>query len=127
MGSSNPGTGEASGVATTPNSPFDHSGPLSRPLRLCQLRRTTTVAILEPLRYLGLVADITVKNLDDDVLARLARRAESEGVSMQELARRAIARAAAIPELEDQLRARRAGRQPMTWDEFLARRGRGGA
>jgi plasmid stability protein len=84
---------------------------------------TTEVAILEPLRYLELVADITVKNLDDDVLARLARRAESEGVSMQELARRAIARAAAIPELEDQLRARRAGRQPMTWDEFLARRG----
>jgi hypothetical protein len=84
------------------------------------------VAILKPLRYLGLMADITVKNLDEDVLARLARRAESEGVSLQELARRAIARAAAIPELEDQLRARRAGRQPMTWDEFLARRRRGG-
>ncbi|HZU74927.1 MAG TPA: ribbon-helix-helix protein, CopG family [Acidimicrobiales bacterium] len=72
------------------------------------------------------MADITVKNLDEDVLARLARRAESEGVSMQELARRAIARAATIPELEDQLRARRAGRKPMTWEEFLARR-RGGA
>jgi len=68
------------------------------------------------------VADVTVKNLDDEVLARLAKRAEAEGVSVQELARRALARAATIPELEDQLRERRAGRTPMTWEEFLARR-----
>jgi plasmid stability protein len=68
------------------------------------------------------MADVTVKNLDDEVLARLAIRAESEGVSVQELARRALARAATIPELEDQLRQRRAGRTPMTWEEFLARR-----
>jgi plasmid stability protein len=68
------------------------------------------------------VADLTVKNVDDDVVASLARRAEIEGVSVQELARRALARAATLPELEDQLRARRAGRQPMSWDEFLRRR-----
>lgn len=63
---------------------------------------------------------MTVKNVDDEVLSRLARRAEAEGLSVQELARRALARAAAIPELEDQLAGLRAGRAPMTWEEFLA-------
>lgn len=72
------------------------------------------------------MGDVTVKNVDDEVLARLSRRAEAEGVSVQELARRALARAAALPELEDQLRALRAGRTPMSWDEFLEwRRSRG--
>jgi plasmid stability protein len=70
------------------------------------------------------MADVTVKNVDEEVLARLARRADDEGVSVQELARRALARAAMIPELEDQLRDRRARRVPMTWEQFMAHRHR---
>lgn len=66
------------------------------------------------------MADLTIKNIDDGVLVKLARRAEDEGVSVQELARRALARAAELPALADQLRARRAGRAPMSWDDFLA-------
>lgn len=65
------------------------------------------------------MADVTVKNVDDDVMARLARRAEAEGLSVQELARRALARAAAIPDLDDQLAQLRSGRSPMSWDEFM--------
>lgn len=65
------------------------------------------------------MADVTVKNVDDDVMARLARRAEAEGLSVQELARRALARAAAIPDLDDQLAQLRSGRSAMSWDEFM--------
>lgn len=60
-----------------------------------------------------------MKNVDDEVMAKLARRAEAEGVSVQELARRALARAAAIPDLDDQLAQLRAKRKPMSWEEFL--------
>jgi plasmid stability protein len=65
------------------------------------------------------MADVTVKNVDDEVMAKLARRAEAEGLSVQELARRALARAAAIPDLDDQLAQLRSARTPMSWDEFM--------
>ena len=65
------------------------------------------------------MADVTVKNVDDEVMAKLARRAEAEGLSVQELARRALARAAAVPDLDDQLAQLRSARTPMSWGEFM--------
>lgn len=68
--------------------------------------------------YRNCVSVLTVKNLDEGVLARLAERAAAEGRSVQELARECLTRAADVPTLHEQLAARRAERWPMSWEQF---------
>jgi plasmid stability protein len=63
---------------------------------------------------------LTVKNLDPEVLKGLAQRAESEGCSVQELARETLARAAALPAIRAQLAVLQSERTPMSWDAFEA-------
>jgi plasmid stability protein len=63
--------------------------------------------------------DINVKNLDPDVVARLAAQAAAEGMSQQEWIRQVLQRTASRlspAELVEQ----RAGTTPMTGKEFAA-------
>jgi hypothetical protein len=68
------------------------------------------------------VANVTIKDIDDDDLAGVARQAASLGLSTQEFLRRLIAREAARPALPDELaelaRRARVGREPMAMAEF---------
>jgi hypothetical protein len=68
------------------------------------------------------MANVTIKDIDNDDLAGIARHAAYLGLSTQEFLRRVIAREAARPALPDELtelaRQLRADRQPMTMAEF---------
>lgn len=68
------------------------------------------------------MASVTIKDVSETDLAALAGRAELEGMSVQELMRRLIAREAARPILADELaalvRRHQADRKPMTMAEF---------
>lgn len=68
------------------------------------------------------MANVTIKDLDENDLSEVSRRASSAGMSTQEYLRRLIAREARRSELPDQLaelaRQRRHGRTPMSMDEF---------
>ncbi|HMQ25097.1 MAG TPA: hypothetical protein PKA98_03850 [Acidimicrobiales bacterium] len=68
------------------------------------------------------MANVTIKDIDDDDLAGVARRAAHLGLSTQEYLRRLIAREAARPALPDELAdlasQLRTLREPMTMGEF---------
>lgn len=68
------------------------------------------------------MANVTIKDVDDDDLERVAGKAAHLGLSTQEFLRRLIAREAALPVLPDELtelaRQVRADRQPMPMAEF---------
>lgn len=63
------------------------------------------------------MADINVKNLEPQVVARLAEQAEAEGMSQQEWIRQTLRRSAARLSPAELL-ARRGEVQPMTDEEF---------
>jgi hypothetical protein len=68
------------------------------------------------------MANVTIKEVDDSDLGSVAARASAEGMSTQEFLRRLIAREAARPVIPDELAAlaakRRAGRTPMSMNDF---------
>jgi hypothetical protein len=68
------------------------------------------------------MANVTIKDVDDNDLATVAARANAAGMSTQELLRRLIAREAARPVVPNELAAlaakRRLGRTPMSMVEF---------
>jgi negative regulator of replication initiation len=68
------------------------------------------------------MANVTIKDIDDDAFRDIAERADALGMSTQEYLRRLIAREAGRPHLPDELAelaARtRSGRTPMSMDEF---------
>jgi hypothetical protein len=73
------------------------------------------------------MANVTIKDLNDDDLNAVSQAATVAGMSTQEYLRRMIAREARRPAVPDQLaeiaRRRRAGRKPMSMEEFnVARR-----
>jgi hypothetical protein len=74
----------------------------------------------------GRVANVTIKDIDDGDLGQINAKAGAQGLSTQEYLRRLIAREAALPMLPDELRdlaaRRRAGRQPLTMEQFEASR-----
>jgi len=74
------------------------------------------------------MANVTIKDIDNDALAEVARRAHDLGMSTQEYLRRLIARDASRPRMPDELATLaervRAERTPMSMDDFdRARRG----
>ena len=68
------------------------------------------------------MANVTIKDVNEHDLGEVSRRAAQVGMSTQEFLRRLIAREASRPMLPDQLvvlaRERRAGRAPMSMDDF---------
>jgi plasmid stability protein len=66
------------------------------------------LALCDTYRYRGIVADVNVRAVPDDVVARLREQAAAEGVSMSEWIRLALADRAALPTTAE-LAARRAG------------------
>lgn len=72
------------------------------------------------------MANVTIKDVDENDLGEVARRAAESGMSTQEFLRRLIAREARRPQVPDQLaeiaRRRRTGRRPMTMDDFARAR-----
>ena len=72
--------------------------------------------------YHSLVANVTLKDINDADLTAVAARAAAAGMSTQEFLRRLIAREAARPMVPNELEAlaseRRAGRSPMQMNEF---------
>jgi len=67
--------------------------------------------------------DINVKNLDADVVARLAEQAEAEGMSQQEWIRQTLRRSTARLSPAELLRRRRDA-EPMNGEEFATIRER---
>ncbi|MGH9178056.1 MAG: FitA-like ribbon-helix-helix domain-containing protein [Acidimicrobiales bacterium] len=67
--------------------------------------------------------DINVKNLDADVVARLAEQAEAEGMSQQEWIRQTLRRSTARLSPAELLRRRRDA-EPMNEEEFATIRER---
>lgn len=67
--------------------------------------------------------DINVKNLDADVVARLAEQAEAEGMSQQEWIRQTLRRSSARLSPAELLRLHQ-GAEPMNEEEFAAIRQR---
>jgi plasmid stability protein len=67
---------------------------------------------------------LTIKNLEPEVLERLAQRAAAEGRSVQDLARETLARAAALPLVHEQLAVLQSERTPMDWNDFIEFRNR---
>lgn len=63
--------------------------------------------------------DVNVKNLEPEVVARLAVQAAAEGVSQQEWIRQVLRRTAARPSSAE-LVAQRSAVEPMTDAEFAA-------
>lgn len=68
------------------------------------------------------MANVTIKEVDDSDLRSVAVRAKAEGMSTQEFLRRLIAREAARPIIPNELATlaakRRAGRTPMSMNDF---------
>ncbi len=68
------------------------------------------------------MANVTIKDVDDDDLAGVARQAAELGLSTQEFLRRLIAREAARPALPDELAdlasQLRSLREPMAMSDF---------
>ncbi|MFN3218653.1 MAG: hypothetical protein ACE367_19330 [Acidimicrobiales bacterium] len=68
------------------------------------------------------MANVTIKDIDDNALRHVAAQAEALGMSTQEFLRRLIVREAARPRLPDELidmaAELRAQRTPMSMDEF---------
>lgn len=67
--------------------------------------------------------DLNVKNLEPEVLARLAEQAEAEGMSQQEWIRQTLRRSAARLS-PSELLATRSPVEPMSHDEFATIRRR---
>lgn len=67
--------------------------------------------------------DVNVKNLEDDVVARLAEQAAAEGVSQQEWMRQILRRSAARLSPAELL-AQRLASAPMSEEEFATLRKR---
>jgi hypothetical protein len=63
---------------------------------------------------------IQIRDIDDDVYARLVRRAAESGVTVPELLRREAARLAARPSFAEWLERTRRRRSEVTTDEVLA-------
>jgi hypothetical protein len=74
-------------------------------------------------RYHRPVVDLNVKNLEPDVVERLAQQAAAEGMSQQEWIRQTLRRSAARLSPAELL-ARRQDARPMSADEFAAIRRR---
>lgn len=72
--------------------------------------------ILVPFRY-HFSMNVSIKNLEAEVLARLAEQAAAEGLSQQEWIRRVLRRAAARLSPRE-LESKRAQLSPMTDEEF---------